>query len=72
MAKKKKKKKKKKGKLGRKGCIWLSLPYPLSITEGAQDRNSRQGRNLVAGTDAEAMEGAAYWLVSHGLLSLLS
>jgi hypothetical protein len=31
-----------------------------------------QGRNLEAGADAEAMEGAAYWLASPGLLSLLS
>ena len=32
----------------------------------------RQGRNLEAGADAEALEGAAYWLASPGLLSLLS
>jgi hypothetical protein len=32
----------------------------------------KQGRNLEAGMDAEAMEGAAYWLAPHGLLSLLS
>ena len=32
----------------------------------------KQGRNLEAGADAEAVEGAAYWLASHGLLSLLS
>jgi hypothetical protein len=31
-----------------------------------------QGRNLEAGADAEAMENAAYWLASPGLLSLLS
>jgi hypothetical protein len=31
-----------------------------------------QGRNLEAGADAEAVEGAAYWLASPGLLSLLS
>jgi hypothetical protein len=37
-----------------------------SLTEGSQ------GRNLEAGADAEAMEGAAYWLAPHGLLSLLS
>ena len=30
-----------------------------------------QGRNMEAGADAEAMEGAAYWLASPGLLSLL-
>jgi hypothetical protein len=31
-----------------------------------------QGRNLESGADAEAMEGAAYWTSSHGLLSFLS
>ena len=31
-----------------------------------------QGRNLEVGADAEAMEGAAYWLAPHGLFSLLS
>ena len=42
----------------------------LFIIKGSQDRNSSR-----AGTwrkDAEAMEGAAYWLAPHGLLSLLS
>jgi len=28
--------------------------------------------NLEAGVDAEALEGAVFWLVPHGLLSLLS
>ena len=32
----------------------------------------KQGGNLEAGADAEAMEGAAYWLAPHSLLSLLS
>ena len=32
-----------------------------------QDRNSNR-----SGADAEAVEGAAYWLAPHGLLSLLS
>ena len=31
-----------------------------------------QCRNLETGADAETMEDAAYWLASHGLLSLLS
>jgi hypothetical protein len=31
-----------------------------------------EGSNLEAGADAEAMEGAAYWLASPGLLNLLS
>jgi hypothetical protein len=42
----------------------------LFITKGSQGRNS-QGRNLEAAVDAEAMEGAAYWLASPGLLSLI-
>jgi hypothetical protein len=32
----------------------------------------KQGRKLEAGADAEAMEGAAYWLATCGLLNLLS
>ena len=42
----------------------------LFITEGSQDKNSNR-----VGADAEGMEGwrgAAYWLASLGLLSLLS
>ena len=31
----------------------------------------QQGRNLEAGAGTEAMEGAAYWLASPGLLSFL-
>jgi hypothetical protein len=38
----------------------------LFISEGSQSRN------LEAGAHAEVMEGAAYWLVPHGLLRLLS
>jgi hypothetical protein len=30
-----------------------------------------EGRNLEAGTDAEAMEDTAYWLVPNGLLTIL-
>jgi hypothetical protein len=42
----------------------------LLILEESQDKNSKQGRNLEAGADAEAM--VAYWLVLCGLLNLLS
>jgi hypothetical protein len=45
------------------------LPYHCSPLK---NRNSNQGRNLEAGADAEAMEGAAYWLAPPGLLCLLS
>ena len=48
-----------------KGLFGLNFTALLTI-EG------RLGRNLEAGADAEAMEGAAYWLAPHGLLSLLS
>jgi hypothetical protein len=34
------------------------------MTVGSQDRKLTQGRNLEAGADAEAMEGAAYWMLS--------
>ena len=44
----------------------------LSIIKGSQARNSKKGRNLEAGAQAEAMEGATYWLAPQGLLSLLS
>lgn len=48
--------------LGRK---WLISGY-TSITEGSQKRN------LEIGADAQVMEGAAYWLANHCLLSLVS
>ena len=47
----------------------------LHITAHHQRKSAHrleQGRNLEAGADAEAMEGAAYWLTSYGLLSMLS
>ena len=37
---------------------------------GKSGQEPQQGSNLEAGADAEAMEGAAHWLVPHGLLSL--
>ena len=58
--------------LGRKGFMWITHPQSPS-TEGSQGREGlKPGGNLEAGADAEAMEDAAYWLVPHGLLSLLS
>jgi len=36
------------------------------------EQELKQGRKLKVNTVGEAMEGAAYWLASHGLLSLLS
>ena len=44
----------------------------LFITEESQDKKLKQGSNLEAAADAEAMEGAAYLLAFPDLLSLLS
>ena len=52
--------------VGRKGFILLTVPCNRSIIKGSE------GRHLEAGADAEAMEGAAFRLASHGLLNLLS
>ena len=40
--------------------------------KSGEDRNLKKSRNLEAEADTEAMEGAAYWLTPHRLLSLLS
>jgi hypothetical protein len=47
----------------------VDLAY-TSIRKPGQE--VKQGRTLEAVADAEAWRGPAYWLVSHGLLSLLS
>ena len=55
----------------REGLIWLALPdQNLSLEEVRI--GTQASRNLEAGADAEAMECAAYWLASLGLLSLFS
>ena len=37
--------------------VYLAYTYtPLVIIEGSQDRNLKQGRNLIAGTDVEDMK----------------
>ena len=57
--------------MGRKGFIWFTLPHSSpSWKEVIQEL--KQGRNLEAGADAEAMEGAAYWLPMVCSASLLS
>jgi len=66
----KEQKKKKKSKLGRKGFIWLTLPYCCS--------SPKEGRTGIqagqeAGADAEAMEGCYLlacflWLAQLALL----
>jgi hypothetical protein len=40
------------------GFIWLSVHHPRK-----SGQELKQDRNLQARADAEAMEGAAYWLV---------
>ena len=59
-----------KPKLRRTGFIWLTPPRGCSsLKESGQEL--KQGRNLEAGADAEAMEGAAYWLAFLGFLNLI-
>jgi hypothetical protein len=61
-----------KSKLGRKEFFWLTLLYHSVHQQSQSGQELKHKRNLEAGADAEAMEGAAYWLVPHDLLSLLS
>ena len=56
---------------GGKGLF--SLHFHIAVDHQRKSgQELTQGRNLEAGADAEAMEGAAYWLAPHDLLSLLS
>jgi hypothetical protein len=57
-----------KNNLRRKGFIWLTLPCKMFFTTGSQDKNSKQSKILEAGSDAEAVKGAAHWLAPYGLL----
>ena len=50
---------------------WLTLPHH-TFSERKSGQEFKQGRDLEARNDAEAMEGAAYWVDLCGLLSLLS
>jgi hypothetical protein len=56
--------------VGRKVFILLTVPCHC-LTSEEQGQEPKQGRNLESGADAEAMEGAAYWLDPHLLLNLL-
>jgi hypothetical protein len=47
--------------------IHSSMKQFIKSSEGG----TQAGRNLEAGADAEAMEGAADWLVAHSLINLL-
>jgi hypothetical protein len=60
--------------LGRKG---FSLAYASTVHirvhfHRKSGQELTQGRDLEAGADAEATEGAADWLAPHGMLRLLS
>lgn len=44
----------------------------MSQSQPREARAGTQVRNLEAGAEAKAMEGAIYWLVPHGLLNGLS
>jgi hypothetical protein len=49
----------------------FSLCFPITVHHQRKSRQElKQGKNLVAGDGAEAIEGAAYWLVPHGSLTL--
>ena len=50
----------------------LGLHSHITVHHRVSGQKLTQGENPEAGADAEAMEGAAYWLSLHGLLSLLS
>ena len=48
-------------------CFHTTVPHPKKSRQ-----TLKQCRNLETGADAEAVEGAAYRLAPHSLLSLLS
>jgi hypothetical protein len=60
----------KKANWGEKGLFGLTS-RSQSFIEGSQGK-TQAGLEPEAGAHAEAMEGAAYWLASPGLLSFLS
>ena len=55
------------------GGVYFSLYFHIAAHHWKKaGQESKQGRNLEEETDAEAHGGAAYWLASPDLLSLLS
>ena len=56
--------------LGTKGFIWFTYPESQS-SEGSQDRRTQERQNLRTGIKVETNRSAAYWLASHGFLSML-
>ena len=59
-------------RLGRKGFIWLINSTLLFITEGNQERNWNRAWTWRQEPTQRPQRSAAYWLTSHGLLSILS
>jgi hypothetical protein len=54
-------------KMGRKGFIWLTFPQHCTSVKGVR-KGTHTGQELIQ----RPYKGDAYWLVPHGLLSLLS
>ena len=57
--------------LGREGLFGLHF-HTVVYHWRRSGQELKQGRNLEAGAEAEAMEGATHWLAPHGLLRQLS
>ena len=58
--------------LGEERICLVYLPILLFIMEGSQDKNSNRSETWRQELMQKPWRCAAYWLVSHGLLSLLS
>ena len=43
----------------------MALHFHVTVHPKESEQELKRGRNLEAVTDAEAMEGAAFWLASH-------
>lgn len=55
---------------GRKGLFVLHVHIAV-LYQRKSGKELKPGRNLKARADAEALEGAAYWLAAHGLAQFL-
>ena len=56
----------------RSGRVYLTYTSTLLFITEEDITGTQTGKILEAGADAEAMEGAAYWLIPRDLLILLS
>lgn len=61
-----------KSKLGEKGLFSSHFDISVHFHQRKSEQELKQGRDLEAGTCAEAMEEAAYWLTCLDLPNLLS